>query len=592
MNCSRRNCLKTCFEESRLSAQVQAVFSRILSTNGNFVNCLFLSYYKQGLGINDETIKNVIEDISIVATSSGLTNNVTYRILYMYLIGEFLPDEVMLTILDTLLRRIGDNTIQYNDHVIFRLISYFLHQSRVRISWPTLDITSAARFTSSLLNAWMTANFTSFKRKFFLTFVLDMERSLCSSFSHWCSSFALYEHDSEALIQRCLETTNSRTIDSVPSDVCLLATIISLDPIQFTPAFLNVHKKLEHGEEYRRAMVNGLLDHVLDVVLECHDILHMYQQEILSIIGLFHLRMSMVLVDMSLLDNCHHFFSVILKLLRNSNFEARTDQIVLENVALQLFQQKHEDGSSPFDCIPFSTREEAVQVVIRICKRSKSDDVAMMKPLSSLLLVYLCETLTRSLRNLSNPHEKSSALRLITGLRELFSTDLTFDSNHFKDKGISFLKSLVKACLRLGIRIDNDCTDNIRLSCLDLVRSIVMMMHTDTSSGPCLGTVFKQSMASEVFTMVTAHSKFDHLMNSNGCDDLQLEVLRIIRTCLFFTTNIAFDEHVWLSLLACFGAGVVEKDLLLRDILFEYGRQDTKVCTLFIFCFLWQLNLL
>jgi hypothetical protein len=88
-----------------------------------------------------------------------------------------------------------------------------------------------------------------------------------------------------------------------------------------------------------------------------------------------------------------------------------------------------------------------------------------------------------------------------------------------------------------------------------------------------------KSCASNVFAMVTKHSKFAALLVPEALESVstnnaqKLEIILLIRFCLVLPNEIFFDANVWNVFLASYNAGVSFEDSVIRQILVIYAEK-------------------
>jgi Nucleolar pre-ribosomal-associated protein 1 len=343
--------------------------------------------------------------------------------------------------------------------------------------------------------------------------------------------------------------------------------------MMYGPAFFRVHKTLASDKEYKDIFIMGSLDETLYALLQCNDVVNTHKAEVLSISSFFNDRMSIMSKDMKFPGNCDRFFAIILLLLQNTLCCERINHTLLRSILIPYDLSVDASVSKR----PLATYDKCVEVALYVCLNSGDDDV---KTLSSTMLVYLCESLIlllRMSRSDGSSSEDPPTLRHTILLQKLLAPDIQFDSEYLKKKGVAFLKGLVKSCLRVGMALDEFRAEDVRLSCLKLVITVVNLMQDDSSSLHCVGALLSPSIASQTFVMVTSHSKFDALMISQKFFKVQLRVLRILLACLTSNEILQFDRGIWASLLTSFHAGIQEKDFLLRLVLMKYSQVAANV---------------
>jgi hypothetical protein len=482
-----------------------------------------------------------------------------------------LPDQTFWRILGSLLQHIVVLDSTSDIEPIYRLVSYLLQLSRFRRNSSSVDEATQALLTSSLLRAWMICGVSSADSTL-VTFLLEMETALCLRLRNFFSSPALYEYDCESIARKCIETKIARKLHNLPLCDCLLTAIILSDSVLYGPAFLRVHETLSSDVEYKEIVIMGSLDDILYTVLRCKDVVNIHETQVVSISSLFNDRMARMSEDVIFQGNGGRFFAIVLLLLHSTHYGERMNLVLLRSILIRYV----EASAGKRQLVIY---DEFVEVALFICLNS-SNDVDGVTTLSSRMLVYLCESLIVLLRVSridGNLRDDPSTLRYFIWLERLLSSDIHFDSQHLEQKGVAFLNGLIKSCLRVGIALGDFRSEDVRLSCLKFVRTLVNLMQEDSSSLNCVGALLKPSISSQTFTMVTSHSKFYALMTSQQYYEVQVHVLRILLACLTSNHMSQFDRNIWTSLLTSFHAGVHEKDFLLRLVLMKYSKVAAKV---------------
>jgi hypothetical protein len=107
------------------------------------------------------------------------------------------------------------------------------------------------------------------------------------------------------------------------------------------------------------------------------------------------------------------------------------------------------------------------------------------------------------------------------------------------------------------------------------VRNLLQALHRESSSLERLMFTQRIILASQIFDMVTTHSKFQAAIaqtDANPENRLKVETVLLLETCLSMTDQVRFDEEVWRSFLAAFDAGVSQTDIVLRRLLSCYQK--------------------
>jgi hypothetical protein len=569
---------------------VRALFSQMFANDDKAIDCLLLACNGLQRKENDGHVAEMIEGFSGSTTFTCLDKSARiahrlFSVFYLYLIGKFLTDKTILMVIDKLLSQYGDNNIEYGNLPTCRLISYFLRLSQQRIDWSRMEAKITTRHSMVLLKAWMNFKVSLVDTELLDELLLEIEKSLSSSLMHGYSSLALLAYNREALVHRFIETKITRHAGMELRGGCLLTSIFSSDPLKFGPVFFQMHGVMKAKKEYIRIFCSGVFDRSLAVILDSVDKVDIYRGEIQSIIGLFNDRLSKADSDCMMHKNpWNDFLAATHKLLTLSD-EATVHNFntnLLVDFMVRLIQRLNQESRTIPIVIPISLHEQYIQVGLCICAQchSKSDSI---KRFSTTLFVHLCDAVTLSLRvhqdtvDLSSESKTQFRIPCLVWLEQLIANVVSFDLKQLQQNDISFLNSLIKACLRHGMRVQIDGNNIVQISCLQLVQSLIKVVQTEMNS---LDTVGTYSMSRHVFNMVTSHSKFEELMSSSDCCRIQLEVIRILFACVSHAADIEFDHHTCTALLACFDAGITEKDRLLRCTIFKFLKIAVKVRTL------------
>lgn len=409
--------------------------------------------------------------------------------------------------------------------------------------------------------------------------VVAIETVLCSRLRPWYSSPSLYEYDSETIIRKCIQTKLAMKSNNLPpSRDCLLSVVILSDGMIYGPSFLRVHMSLERDKDYNDLVIMGWLDETLHSLFMCNDIVSTFKAEVMSIFSFCNNRMTRISRDFACLGS-DRFFAIILVFLQSALSSESINRNTLKRIMFQCIQQ----AEARVHKCPLITYDKFFEASLDVCLKSNQDDNGV-KELSSAMFVYLCQSLLpllRMSRVSGNDQDTPSPLLYILWLEQFLSSDIHFDTKYLEQKGVAFLKSLVKSCLRVGIGLDDLLSEDFRLACLKLVMTLMKSMQDGTSTLKVFGALFDPSLASQAFIMVTSHSKFDALMSSNTFLEGQAQILRILFSCLTSNHSLQFNRSIWTSLLSNFQAGVREKDFLIRLVLMEYAKVAERVS---VFC--------
>ena len=505
--------------------------------------------------------------------------------LYWYLIGPFLPIEAIVLVVHRLLGQSRENTeVLFYDHPTCRLVAFLLKQLRDRVDGSNNDDSIMALHAMAVLDAWMRFDASQLTDDVFIELVLELENSLHWTLSGAYSSLALLIYDHVAIIHRYIETKVVTCNWCTHSQKCLLTVLVSLDPVKFGAAFFQVYSNMKSNKKYQQILNCGILDTSMAVILN-HDITRKtHQEELVSIIQGVNKRLLALRFDFNITTDKMNAFISLARNLMDMKSESVADMLeinlVADLLARLLIQSKQEiNQTTNLPC------HQYVEVALYICMQCSTDSDSI-KDLSSTLFLYLYDVIALLLSHhrANGSHTSGDgmpqSIQPIIWMKKLMATDVAFDLTA-KDNGAAKLRSLLKICLRHGMQNESDGSNEIRTMCLHLVS---LLISFSSSGGKPLGchdgmerTGKYQSIPSQVFNMVVSHSKFDVLMRSFGNSCIQIEISRILFTCITNAADIEFSMPTWTSLLACYDCGVDGKDKFLRCVLVEYSQIANKV---------------
>lgn len=512
--------------------------------------------------------------------------------LYWYLMGQFLPMTAIVMTVDRMLGQSRANTAAaFYNHATCRLVSFLLRVLRDRGDRSKEDDNTMAQQAMTVLAAWMGFDMSQLNDKCFVDFVQELECSLCWTLSRAYSSLALLTYDYAAVIRRFIEIKVATFNWSTYSQICLLTVLVSSDPMKFGEAFFQVHVAMLSDKEYRKIFNCGTLDAALVAILKYDNTRKVYEAGILSVIELVNKRLSMLCLDFNITANqMNDLLRLTQKLMdvRSESVSEKLNTNLLADLLTRLLTQNNQQTGITPNLLLDSTYHQYVDVALYICVQCSTESSAI-KSLASVLFMNLCDTIAQTV-NLSYRRSKDShasdvcihaSLQTIAWMRELISNEVTFDMNIWNHNGVDKLRSVLKFCLRQGMRIETNELSEVQSSYLQLVSMLIAFAYSGKNP---LGRVddivcipANQSVPSQIFNMVTSHSKFDVLMRSSESSNIQIELSCILFTCISCAADIEFCMDTWASLLACYDCGVDDKDIFLRSILFEYSRIASQV---------------
>lgn len=568
---------------------LRVLIGRMFKNGNRFVECLLLTFGSLGQD-SKEGLTWQIASLSPPSQIKQLSTPTSSSNLYWCLIGQFLPSSALVMAVDRILEQSSENpALVFYDHSTCRLVSFLLRQLRDRVELSIDDKNTMSRHAMIILAAWMGFDKSQLVDGVFSDFVIELENSLCWSFSRGYSSLVLLSYDCVSLINRFIEikiATHNRR--AVPQR-CLLTVVVLSDPTKFSEAFFKVYSEMKNKKEYQQIFASGVLDISMATILKNDDDKNNHREEILSIIKDMNERLSALstsVSDFSITSDQMNGLPSLTQRLMDVGSESVSDMLntnLLADILAQLLVQ-NDPTATPKQRF-FTSTKVYLEVALYICVqyRPVSDSISS---LTSILFLYFCDAIVLNLsyhKSRGSPTNQStlSLMQLIARMKQLISNNIMFGSNALRDKVYTKSKALFKACLRHGIRIESDGLHEIRSLCLQLVNSLLKFAHGERNPLGSLVTADStppnQSIPLLVFNMVTTHSQFDVLMSSEDDSGIQFEISRILCTCISNANDMKFDPNTWTSLLACYNAGIDDKGLFFRSILFGYSQLAIEV---------------
>lgn len=575
---------QTSGDVTAISEQLQAVTTRYLSEDGVSTDCLLLS---SGRYSTVGTQHKTRDTVALICNASdsfnyGMGGEVRFSILYLYVIGTFLPVASLIGSLGRMLEQYGEESFEVRENPFCRLTSTFLMLSIRNMHLCADGTLAGVKFTAILLRAWLSLTANCVGQSFYIELVARVEDLLCLNLANSPASLALLEHESALLVERCLKTKlmNIDKSDHKPQG-CLLASIVASDPLKFSPALLRSLVEKNLNNSFRHLFDRGLLDRAVCMMLDCPEFVKGHLEKVLSLSSLLNAR-AMKMISVSLYPNLLLDGLLSVLLAYTSHVIILKRKLPLPSVVELLTRNVDQLPAAlqrVLDLEPVLTKEKLLKLTLRICLANHQDGNSSVKTLVSSLLLFLCEELPQSLRvsvdtKTSGPTNFIDPLNLISWLRDLLLGCCDYD---IVSRVSLKVTSLIRVFLKIGIGTTHESNTNIRLACLELVSHYMVHLHDGSAELRPFVSSFSPSLASQVFLMVTTHSKFVSLMNSSEEDAVKLEALRILLGCLSATDDIEFDADVWSCFLASFNAGTTEIDLVLRCLLSLYARKSPKV---------------
>lgn len=570
---------------------LRVLIGRMFENGDKFLECLLLTFgslgqdSKEGLTWQIASLSPPQSQIKQLLTPTSSSN------LYWCLIGQFLPSSALAMTVDRILEQSSENpALVFYDRSTCRLVSFLLRQLRDRVEVSINDKTTMSRHVVVMLAAWMGFDKSQLVDRVFADFVNELEDSLCWSLSQGYTSFALLSYDCVSLINRFIEIKIATHKWCTVPQRCLLTIVVLSDPTKFCEAFFKVYSAMKNNKEYRQIFASGILDTSMATILKNDDNKKYHRDEILSIIKDVNERLSALstsVSDFNITSDQMNGLPSLTQRLIDVESESVPDMLntsLLADILAQLLVQNDQETATPKQHF-FTSTKAYMEVALNICVQCRpvSDSISS---LSSILFLNFCDAIVLNLsyhKSRGSPTNPStpSLMQLVAWMKQLISNNVTFDSNALKDNVFATSKVLFKACLRHGMRIESDGRHDIQLLCLQLVNSLIKFAHGARNPIGSLVTADtsppNQSIPSLVFNMVTTHSQFEVLMSSVEDRGIQVELSRILCSCISNATDMKFDPATWTSLLACYNAGIDDKDLFFRSILFGYSQLAIEV---------------
>jgi hypothetical protein len=434
----------------------------------------------------------------------------------------------------------------------------------------------------TVLIAWMNFDTSYLTDKVITEFISELEDSLCWTLSKEFSSLALLTYDCTAVIRRFMEikATAFKLCDD-NTQRCLLTTVVSSDPIKFGEAFLQTFVTVHDKQEYQKLFACGILDKPLSAILKYSDIQIKYRKEILCIIDDVNKRLTALCIDFNISTDRMNDLLSLTQILMDKERESEQKKLnadVLADLLARLLTESNQEANT-------ASKQKCIEVATYICVERCNTESDRIKSLSSVLFLKLCDAIVQS----SYQGTKDGngyvpcvlpSMQPIAWMKELLSKELSFDMAVLNIECDGILRSVIKVCLRHGMKIDSDSSIEIRLTFLQLVSLLISFAYSNNNPLGCIHkdrTTANKSLPSQIFDMVMSHSKFDILMGVDESSSIQVELSRILFICMAHAADIEFNIASWKLLLSCYDCGFDDKNLFLLSTLYEYSRTSSQV---------------
>jgi hypothetical protein len=532
---------------------------------------------------------NGIQDI--LPSNSSMTS----RLPFLFLVGPLLPARSVKASLVELLGLYGSDVVGRKVEgkaLAVTTISYLKAFLSTLEREPLDDIS----FHNALFAAWLFLAKESSQDVLLTELLIHLERVLCHLLSD--DGLALV---SPALYASCIrQSSPSEVVDLCvqsklkiagilgrgrPND-CLLASIVNCDLVLFAPMLLEKVMVADGQNDLgRQALEKGLLDKAILSILKEKTFVEEHRRAIGSVCEKTVTRAVKALSGSVDAED----FATIVSILLSCGEEVKCQASAVRSLAAGLAKlvSGTSDTSFKFSELELPTQEQVFMLALLLCRRNEEKCIEEYETLASAVLICLCELVTLSLPHQMDRTDQPLHVRdcqinllvIIDLLRDISEEVKGYNQNMFAKKGPSFVRRLVKACLKHGVGHADEETQPLRASCLGLVRQFMIMLSVQA---PSLYLAFKRPMGSQIFDMLTTHSQFRLAIDPAITDakDSRLETLRLLFACLSLAESIDFDEDIWQALLAGYDAGMTESDIVMRQVLFLYCEKVPEVSEL------------
>ena len=485
--------------------------------------------------------------------------------LHAYLLGPFLSEKELVVSLERVLQEEFEKTDSLlADVPLSRLLRLYLDLAVQKVGRKAFDKLPATRLSSRLVKFWIVLTEKDLSNGLLLEIVQQLEKLLCLTLSHGFSSVVLHDYSSDRLLRCCLKTKLCSLQQKHRSLHCLMAAMIESDPVRFAPAFSRLQASDADTDAYRRIFNLGMLDFALRVTFENHDFEGESKHTIHSLGRLLDSRSQDILSDSrASLVSLDGYLSALLACTKKSSSLNSFRWSSHVYLMTKLLSEGIKSNVGRFSLL---MQQKIIVLSLRLCELN-ADGV---DTLSSFLLVSLSNAVPSALgaffKRTGSYGGNLSSVLLIGGLLELLARRTRVP------RRIACLPALVRSSLRYGIATDGEADLSVRMQCIRLVGSLIPLLQDGAthSQSMSITSSFARRLPSQVFEMVTSHSKFRLLLQSSGSTEVEkekVEVLRLMRCCLLAMNDLQFDSDVWQALLSCFDAGMSEKDCLVRELL-------------------------
>ena len=549
----------------QFSLQIVDYMLNSCSSRQFFLGCIFatsLMPSQQVVQFSEQSIRAICADNAVPKTLRDL--------FYLYVLGPFLPAEVLVSSVLYLLPEGRNAEFYAGESPEAWLLRQYLQLTVEKVEWIALDRLKASAMFLSILPFWLSFTEVHLSDRILNAISKECEVLLRLSLMRGFSPILLRMRNSDILLQQCLLTKLSCDDHQADfSSADFMAILIGNDPVRFGSCFLRLHMRQIKSTNYLRIFHLGILDKELCAVFRCQgfdkppeavDALGTMLDERSRDICSSYSKSSLGSIDCFLSTLCA--FTDDLKILERvpvSSHILLASAILSENDFPLIFS-----GNWP-------QVQKTLVLTLQLCRR-KTEGIPALARIS---LLWCAKALPLALKSVDADYPEIQR-RLIQCIME----QLRYEKGLAGSETLSQLSSLALSWLRCSMESVGDCQQSNRAKCLKLVQALVHTFHGSKPHVPECTSFESLPLARTIFEQLISHTNFTDVLLGESSDSerrASIETLRLMKTCLMSTSEIMFDERVWSQLLACFDAGVSEKDYLVRWMLKIYAAKAPSV---------------
>jgi hypothetical protein len=501
----------------------------------------------------------------------GYNSSERFSFLYAYFIAPFLSEKY---IIEVLINKLIRSEMEFSDPLFHKVLSEFLHLAINKVEWNELDPSLSSQLTQNAMKVWLSLSSEIDQAHDVIVEYLE-DIIILNLETNDVSAFALYNFSSEDLIRSSISRLLRKKSDY--KNDSLLVSIIATDLTEYVPRFLKLHVEHIINEEYLELFNDGVFDEAFCKAIVWKDTEGTYDEALTNVGNLLNKRAEMISQGM-IPTACRwdSFLSLLIAFTNTKHMQINNFQAVI--VLLANFMDDRQDAFLQSSTVRISWTKKFLILAGEICKHVEKlhckNSSAINSAMTNYLLKHIPLSLKAHFRKKSTPasfHVLSPKF-LLKLAKSLLTNGIKRPQNHVAyDEAVT--SSFFRECLRCGLQSISEVEDGVQIHCIRVVRLFIETIQKTER------TTNLKSNASNVFAMVTKHSKFTELLvpetlelfrNNNK---QKLEVILLIRCCLLIPNDILFDEDVWRILLASYNAGVSFEDSVLRQILVIYAEK-------------------